>query len=173
MEIALGVLATILLIVGIMVVSFISTTLIQVVRDMKETLTLTQVNTGKIAAIDNLLIAVHSFLVQEMMDGSMSARPERLPHSGWEDMGIAQEDGKFITEDGVHSASSFEELIGKITKDPRYRVNRPEDIEQIRQKFEDFNEKYGGPPDDDQGMEPEGPEGPEGPVPGDEWKESL
>ena len=169
MEIALGILAGILFVVIVAGISFMSIILIKVVRDMKEILTLTQVNTGKISSIDNLLIAVHSFLVQEMLDGPTHARAERMPHPGWEEMGIAQEDGKFITEDGIHSADSFEELIGKITKDPRYRVNRPEDIEEIRQKFEDFNEKY-GPHDDDQGM---GPDGPEGIAPGDEWKESL
>lgn len=172
METALIVLAAILLVVGITAVFFLSTTLIQIVRDMKEILTLTHVNTRKISGIDSLLVAMHTFLIQDMMENSLSShQAERLPPPGWEEMQIAQEDGKFITEDGVHSATSFEELIGKITKDPRYRVNRPEDIDEIRRKFDDFNEQHGDDFGGDQGMGP--PEGPEDISTGDEWKESL
>ena len=166
METALIALAGLLLIAVIMALSFLGSTLIGVVRDMKEILTLTQVNTGKIGAIDNLLVAVHTYMVTDLM-GDSSHAVERLPQPGWESMGVGKdEDGKFITEDGVHSADSFEELIGKITKDPRYRVNRPEDIEEIRQKFEEFNELH-----DDEGFGEEGP--PDDLAPGDEWKESL
>lgn len=169
MEIALIVLAGILFVMVTAGISFMFTILIGIVRDMKEILTLTQVNTSRISGIDSLAVATHTYLVQELMDGAPPRMPERKAAGGWEEMQIGKEDGKYITEDGVHSASSFEELIGKITKDPRYRVNRPEDIEEIRQKFDEFNELHGEDFGGDQGM---GLEGPEGPIPGDEWKDS-
>ncbi len=178
MEIALGILAGLVVLMVAAGTSFMFTILIGIVKDMKEILTLTQVNTGKISGIDSLLVAVHTYFVQDMMDRqSPDVQAERIPTAGWEEMQIAKEDGKYITEDGIHSASSFEELIGKITKDPRYRVNRPEDIEEIRQRFDEFNEMHDGDEgfgdefDGDHGMGP--PEGPEGPVPGDEWKDSA
>lgn len=172
MEIALLVLAAISLFINVVAIVCFVVLLIQSVRDMRDIRTMAQINTNKISGIDKLIVSIHTFLVQEMMEGPLPTRPERLAHPGWEEMGISQEDGKFITEDGIHSASSFEELIGKITKDPRYRVNRPEDIDEIRQKFDEFNKTHG----EDFGDEGTGPDGefedPEGPVTGDEWKDS-
>lgn len=167
METALLVLAAIALFINVTAIILMSVILIQSVRDMRDIRTMTQINTGKISGIDKLIVAVHAFLAQEMVDAQQHrAAPQG---SGWDSMPIGQqEDGKFITEDGVHRANSFEELIGKITKDPRYRVNRPEDIDEIRQKFDEYNEAHGDGFPDDHGMEP-----PDGPVAGDEWKDSL
>jgi len=166
MDIALLVLASIALfvnLVGILVMGFL---LVQAVRDMSVIKTLTQLNTGKTAGIEKLALSTYTLLMQDMM-GMTQGRPVGPggPPSDWESMGVGRgEDGNFVTEDGMHSASSFDELMKKISQDPRYRVARPDDIDKLRQQFDDYNEQHGG----DEGFGP--PD--EGHVDGDEWKES-
>jgi hypothetical protein len=75
--------------------------------------------------------------------------------------GIIQKEGKFVTEDGRHVADTFEELMHKISQDPRYRVAKEEDIDKLRQAFEK-NIKDDDDENDDDDDIPD--------LPGDEWK---
>ena len=161
MDIALLVLASIALFVNLVAILAAIVLLIHSVRDMRDIRTLTQVNTGKIAGIEKLALSTYTLLMQDMMgisSGPPQLGPGGAPPDDWESMGIGREDGNYITEDGMHSASTFDELIQKINKDPRYRVARPEDIDKLRQQFEDYNSEFGegsGEPQAD----------------GDEWKD--
>jgi hypothetical protein len=163
MEIALLVLASIALFVnltGILVMLFL---LVQAIRDMHVIKTLTTLNTGKTAGIEKLALSTYTLLMQDMLGMTQGGRPG-APPSDWESMGVGRgEDGNFITEDGMHSAPSFDELMKKISQDPRYRVARPDDVDKLRQQFDEFNEQHGG----DEGFGPD-----EGHVDGDEWKDS-
>ena len=161
MDIALLVLAALALFVtatSIVVMLFL---LVQAVRDMRDIRTMAQISFGKIAGIEKLALSTHTLLLQDTMGGSPVPPPGPGPNPNWEPMGISQEDGNFVTEDGAHSATSFEDLIKKITNDPRYRVARPEDIERLRKQFEDYGNEFGDQPD----------EFTDPTIDGDEWKD--
>lgn len=167
MEIALLVLAAASLFVTVTALLVMLFFIIQVFRDVNVIKTLAQINTGKTASIEKLTLSTYTLMMQDMLGMVTGARqmgPDGPP-SDWESMGVGRgEDGNFITEDGMHSAGSFDELMQKISQDPRYRVARPDDIDKLRQQFENYNETHGG----DEGFEP--PD--EGHADGDEWKES-
>lgn len=160
MDIAFLVLGAVSLFTTLIAILVMLVILVQATRDIHGIKLLTTLNTGKIAGIERMVFSTHTFLMQDMLGLGSSASPD--PPTGWESMGIGREDGNFVTEDGMHSAPSFPELMDKITQDPRYRVARPEDIDKLRQQFEDYNSEFGG----------DEPEPPEGPVDGDEWKDS-
>lgn len=162
MIIALLVLGAVSLFINLAAILFMLFLLVQAIRDINGIKILTQLNTGKVAGIEKLVLSTHTFLMQDMLSSGPFAghRPDQPPE--WESMGVGRgEDGNFITEDGMHSAPTFDELMQKITQDPRYRVARPEDIDLLREQFEDYNAEHGeefGPPT-------------EGPIDGDEWKD--
>lgn len=160
MDIALLVLGAVALFANLIAILVMLVILVQATRDIHGIKLLTTLNTGKIAGIEKLTLSTYTLLMQDML-GIASNAPTGPP-SGWESMGIGRENGNFVTEDGMHSAASFPELMDKITQDPRYRVARPEDIDKLRQQFEDYNSEFGG----------DESEPPEGPVDGDEWKDT-
>jgi hypothetical protein len=58
----------------------------------------------------------------------------------------------FSSEDGKHTASTFESLLEKMKKDPNYNQMSNNDIEEIRKLFEDNSEEDDA--DDNDTLEP-------------------
>jgi len=133
---------------------------------LSEMSTLSKLNTGKIANIERLIIALHATLESDTPNSGMIQIPFPMPGmSGmpgmpgmgpggmWKPLGIKREDGKYKTEDGEHEADSLEELLAKLTSDPQYRIDpnfkriNPADIENMRKMFE---EQIGEEDDDDE-----------------------
>lgn len=136
--------------------------LIQIVRDQRDTLTLTKVGMSKIASTERLVISIHTMLMTELAAASAGpmSNPAGPPAAPWQTLGITQRGGKFVTEDGRHEADTLEELIHKLQNDPRYRVANEADVEKLREAFEEHTE-----PDDF-----EDNDGDEEELDGDEWK---
>jgi hypothetical protein len=144
-------------------VSIIAMTLmlIQTIRDQRDILTLEKINTGRIGGIEKLLIVIHTMLVSEIAQAQVGMPPTG-PLPPWQGgMQIGHRGGKFVTEDGRHEADTFEELIQKISADPRYRVAKDEDVDKLREQFENHAREMG----EEMGEEPEDENE------GDEWKE--
>lgn len=139
--------------------------LIQIVRDQRDTLTLTKVGMSKIASIEKLAVSIHTMLITELAGAGAGPLPNPAGPPGvpWQTMGITQRGGKFVTEDGRHEANTLEELIHKLQNDPRYRVANEADVEKLREAFEENTEADDfddGVDDDDDEEE----------LDGDEWK---
>lgn len=139
--------------------------LIQSVKEQNMIATMVGMSTARVLGIEKLLVAVHTLTIQTATRGTPNQPPQH--QHDWQPMRIGQEDGQFITEDGQHVAGSFDELMQKISKDPRYRVADDLDIEHLREKFQEYADEFGDGNifDDQRGdMEP--------PVDGDEWKDA-
>ncbi|KKK52234.1 hypothetical protein LCGC14_3106970 [marine sediment metagenome] len=132
--------------------------LIQTIRDQRDILTLEKINTGRVAGIEKLLIAIHTMLVSEIGQAQMGMPPGGPFPPG---MQIGHRGGKFVTEDGRHEADTFEELIQKISSDPRYRVAKDEDVDKLREQFEKHARELGE----------EVPEDDEDETEGEDWKD--
>ena len=142
---------------------------IQSVKEQNQIATMVGISSARVLGIEKLLVAVHTLVIQTATRGVPNQPPQPQQHQhDWQPMMIGQEDGQFITEDGQHVAGSFDELMQKISKDPRYRVHDDLDIEHLRQKFQEYADEFGdGNLFDDQ--HGDGPP----PVEGDEWKDGA
>ena len=142
--------------------------LIQSVKDQTLISTLVGISSARILGIEKLLVAVNTMVIQTATRGT-SNQPQPQPHQhDWQPMRIGQEDGQFITEDGQHVAGTFDELMQKISKDPRYRVADDMDIEHLREKFQEYADEFG----DGNIFGDQHGDGEEPPVDGDEWKDA-
>jgi hypothetical protein len=124
--------------------------LVLITRDMRDILTFTKVNTGRLAGMEKL--AVSSYSMQTGMLASHAIRPPS-PYSGIGDPAAGGSTEIFQTEDGRHSASSLEELMHKIANDPNYKSVSPDDIDKLKRLFESSTED-----DDDEDSNDEFPE---------------
>jgi len=149
----LGGLALLVTSVSIIAIMFL---LIQSIRDQRDILTLEKINTARVGGMEKLLITIHTMLVSEIAQANM---PPAAPDPSWSGMQIGHRDGKFVTEDGRYEADTFEELIKKISSDPQYRIAKDEDVDKLREQFEDHARESG----EETGEEPEDED--------DEWKE--
>lgn len=143
--------------------------LIQIVRDQRDTLTLTKLVISKVASTERLAVSIHTMLITELAGAGAMPMPNPAGPPGpsgppWNSMGITQRGGKFITEDGRHEANTLEELIHKLQDDPRYRVANEADVEKLREAFEEHTE-----PDDIDEMGDDDEEE----LDGDEWKRNT
>ena len=159
MIIALLILGAIALFVTLVfiLVNFLQATMIQ--RDLRDILMLSKINTGRIGTTERLVIALHAMFAADMAQGPMppGAAPGR-DIAMEASMGIPPDVRRiFRTEDGRHQADSFEDLMHQISEDDRYRVANPNDMEQLRRAFDEYQS--------DQEQEDEDEE-----IPGDEWK---
>lgn len=111
-------------------------------RDVRDILMLTKLNAGRLMAVEKITMALHQMGTQEMMRRAVMPSQSQMSSPIIGKMG-----DKFVTEDGEYEADSFEELLHKIAQDPRYHVVRPQDVETMRQMFEDQME------DDNEGEE--------------------
>lgn len=163
---ALLVLAALTLFINVIAIVVGIPLLIQSVKEQSEIRSLSRFSANRIGGIEKLLVAVHTLVIQVATRGTPNQPPQH--QHDWQPMRIGQEDGQFITEDGQHVAGSFDELMQKISKDPRYRVADDMDIEHLREKFQEYADEFGGGNifDDQHGDEPP-------PVDGDEWKDGA
>lgn len=118
--------------------------LVQSIRDIRDIRTLTQLNTNRLSGMERILVTTHTMLAQEISGAVAQQQLQQLrsPALG-SGLGITQRNGKFMTDDGIHEADTFEELMHKISQDSRYRVAKEEDIEKLRRKFEEYEEENG------------------------------
>lgn len=161
MLIALLVLGSLAVFVNLISIIVILLLLVQTIRDMRDTLTLEKVNTSRMSGIEKMLISIHTMLVSEIVQ-SGSSTPNMPPWTNLGGSNITQRGGKFVTEDGRHEADTFEELIHKISSDPRYRIAKDEDVDKLREQFENHAREFGeeapdeGGDDDDDDDENDG-----------------
>ena len=148
MTTALLVLAGVLLFVIFIEIFVILFLLVQVIRDIRDMLTLVKINTTHISEVEKLQTAIHIMLVSEVAQSRSAAS-----FSGPAGMNIREQGGKFVTEDGAHQADTFEELIQKISADPRYRVANDEDIDKLREQFENHSQEFDEDPEEDDDSE--------------------
>ena len=115
-------------------------------------------NTNRLMGMEKLMVVMYTILTQDVLDAAStgSAYPGPPARHG-------QDQSTYFSEDGHHSAGSFEELMGKMTNDPRYRVAEEEDIDEIKRRFQQYNEQ-----DEDFGPGEFDPPT----VEGDEWKQN-
>lgn len=135
----LGGLALFVTIVAIIVMMLL---LIQSIRDQRDTLTLQKINTTRTDGMEKLLLIIHTMLTAEIAqanDGDGIIDPSTVLGG----LNIGHHHGKFVTEDGRHEADTFEKLIRKISADPRYRVAKDEDVEKLREQFENHSRELG------------------------------
>lgn len=164
---ALLVLAALTLFINVIALVVGIPLLIQSVKEQTQISTMVGISAARVLGIEKLLVAVHTLVIQTATRSIPNQPPQPPPQHqhDWQPMRIGQEDGQFITEDGQHVAGSFDELMQKISNDPRYRVHDDLDIEHLRQKFQEYADEFGDGNlfDDQRGdIEP--------PVDGDEWK---
>ena len=163
--IILAVLGGIALIVTMISIITMLLLLVQSIRDMRDILTLEKVNTSRVGSIEKLLISIHTMLMSEISQANPGMMPPNMPPS-WSPPGglnIMQRGGKFVTEDGRHEADTFEELIHKISSDPRYRIAKDEDVQKLREQFENHAREAGEEFDEDDDEEDENE--------GEDWKD--
>ncbi len=160
----LGALSLFANLIAIVVMLFL---LIQIVRDQRDTLTLSKVALAKVASTEKLCVSIHTMLMTELAaatSGPMANGPMANPSGPpWQTMGIVQRGGKFVTEDGRHEADTLEELIHKLQSDPRYRVANDADVEKLREAFEEHT-------DPDDFIDHSDDDDEEEEIDGDEWK---
>lgn len=164
---ALLILASLILFINVIALVVGIPLIIQSMKEQTLINTMVGISTARVLGIEKLLVAVHTLVIQIATRGTSNQPPQPQQHQhDWQPMRIGQEDGQFITEDGQHVAGTFDELMQKISKDPRYRVSDDLDIEHLRQKFQEYADEFGdnGNIFDDQHGEDEPP------VDGDEWK---
>lgn len=162
MIIALLIIAAITLFINVIGIVVLTPLLIQSVKEQSDIRSITRFSSSRIGGIEKLLVAIHTLVIQNVTGST----PNQSPQADWQPMRIEQEDGQFVTEDGQHVANSFDELMQKISKDPRYRVADDMDIEHLRQKFQEYADEFG---DGNLFDDPHGEIGPP-PIEGDEWK---
>lgn len=153
MLIALLVLGSLAVFVNLISIIVILLLLVQTIRDIRDTLTLEKVNTSRMSGIEKMLISVHTLLVSEIVQANASSpnMPNMPPWANMSGSNIMHRGGKFVTEDGRHEADTFEELIHKISSDPRYRIAKDEDVDKLREQFEDHAREFGEEaPDEDE-----------------------
>ena len=128
-------------------------------KSMSSTETLVKIMAARSVVLERIVTAIFQTVTH---DGPRDPPPASGTIMGA--TGIVQKGGKFVTEDGRHEADSFEELIHKISQDPRYRVAKDEDINKLRQAFEENiknteDDEFDDDDDDD-----------EIDLPGEDWK---
>ena len=148
MLIALLVLGSLAVFVNLISIIVILLLLVQTIRDIRDTLTLEKVNTSRMGGIEKMLISIHTMLVSEIVQANtgmpnMPGPPNMPPWAGQSGSNIIHRGGKFVTEDGRHEADTFEELIHKISSDPQYRIAKDEDVDKLREQFEDHAREAG------------------------------
>ena len=153
MIIALLVIAAVSLFVTLIAILVNLVMMMMLQRDSRELLTLVQINTGRLANTETLALALHSMFagIPRQHPGFIAGRtipPDRNAPSR-----------TFKTEDGRHQADNFEELMHKLADDDRYRIADPNDIEHLRQAFEEYQDTLNDDAEDD-----------DGDIPGEEWK---
>ena len=143
----LGAIALFVTLVAILV-NLLMVTMVQ--RDLRDILTLEKINTGRIATMERLVVALHAMFAADMAQGP-------FPPGGPSPADVPPEMRRiFRTEDGRHQADNFEDLMHKIGNDDRYRVANPNDMDRLRAAFEEYQRQ----------MEDEDEED----IPGEEWK---
>jgi len=152
MLIALLILGAVAIFVNLIaiIVNLLMVTTLQ--RDSREILTLEKINTGRTAAIERLVVALHSMFAAEMAQGQFPPGPSSLPDTPMPP-GMRR---IFRTEDGRHQAENFEDLMHQIADDDKYRVANPNDMEQLRRAFDEYKNQMDEEDDEE--------------IPGDEWK---
>lgn len=143
MLIALLVLGSLAVFVNLISIIVILLLLVQTIRDIRDTLTLEKVNTSRMSGMEKMIISMHTMLVSEIVQASGSSPHSPPPWTNLSGSNITQRGGKFVTEDGRHEADTFEELIHKISSDPRYRIAKDEDVDKLREQFEDHAREFG------------------------------
>ncbi len=133
---ALLVLAAISLFTTLVAIIVMLSLLINMYGIVRESLLLEKVNVNRTGSIEKVCVAIHTLLISEL-NNRPPPQPMGMPPN-WTPMGITQrtQDGKFVTEDGRHEADTLEELIHKLSSDPRYRVADESDVDKLRQAFE-------------------------------------
>jgi len=103
-------------------------------RDSRDLLTLVKVNTGRLATVEKLTVSLHSIISADITQSALESTPPAGAIPG-------NFRRVFRTEDGRHQADNFEDLLHKIADDERYRIAKPNDIDQLRKAFEDYQSR--------------------------------
>ncbi len=118
----------------------------QELTPLHEITLLAKVNTGRIGAIERMVLSINHMM---MTDGPSLPPSPNIPgftvHSGpgsWRPLGIKRDGSKYKTEDGEHEADSIEELLHKLSTDPKYRIDpnlkiNQEEIDKMEELFEE------------------------------------
>ena len=138
--IILAVLGGLALFVTVIAIIVMMLLMIQSIRDQRDTLTLQKINTTRADGIEKLLLIIHTMLTAEIAQANAGIMDPSTILGG---LNIGHHHGKFVTEDGRHEADTFEKLIRKISDDPRYRVAKDEDVEKLREQFENHSRELG------------------------------
>jgi hypothetical protein len=107
---AMAFLNLLVVLLGLFVLFFIQ-------RDIRDSLSYTQLLASRYNSLEQAIVAIYTMIVP-------SGNPS-IPDA-------------FKTPDGEHVAQSFEELLKKITNDPRYKgKSTPQDMDQLKELFEE------------------------------------
>jgi uncharacterized membrane protein len=118
---------------GFITLIIISVRLLYVISEMATIVKSIYISTNKIEQMSQATMQASENFVDAL--SSAVQDPEIRPHTGPNIFKM------FSSEDGRHTASTFESLLEKMKKDPNYNQMSNNDIEEIRKLFEDNSEE--------------------------------